>query len=142
MGGGSLSVGFLEGATYPDDTPVASVAFWNEFGTTRLAEGPASKTGAPATSERQPPRPFFRSMIAEKSPEWPAQIAALAKSTNYDGPRVLALMGEIIEGELKQSINNFTDPPLAPATVKAKGFDKPLIESSNMVNSTGYEVKK
>jgi len=31
-------------------------------------------------------------MIAEKSPAWPAQMAKLAKSTNYDGPRVLALM--------------------------------------------------
>ena len=130
MGGDTLKVGFLEGATYSDGTPVASVAFWNEFGTTRAGE------------ERQPPRPFFRTMVAEKSPTWPAQMAQLAKSTGYDGPRVLALMGEQIEGDLKESINKFTDPPLAPSTIKAKGFDKPLIDTSHMVNSTGYEVVK
>lgn len=125
MGGDTLKVGFLEGATYPDGTPVASVAFWNEFGT-----------------KNQPPRPFFRTMVAEKSPAWPAQMGQLAKSTGYDGPRVLALMGEQIEGDLKESINKFTDPPLAPSTIKAKGFDKPLIDTSHMVNSTGNEVVK
>ena len=29
MGGGEVAVGFMEGATYPDGTPVAAVAFWN-----------------------------------------------------------------------------------------------------------------
>lgn len=29
----SVRVGVLESATYPDGTPVAMVAFWNEYGT-------------------------------------------------------------------------------------------------------------
>ena len=29
---GSVDVGFMSGATYPDGTSVAQVAFWNEFG--------------------------------------------------------------------------------------------------------------
>ena len=49
MGGGEVSVGFMEGATYPEGTPVAAVAFWNEYG---------------VPSHNQPPRPFFRQMIA------------------------------------------------------------------------------
>lgn len=145
MGGGILKVGFLEGATYPDGTPVASVAFWNEFGSIHSTES----SGAGDTPEKgvhvlnvTPARPFFRTMIAEKSPAWPAQMAKLAKSTNYDGPRVLALMGEQIDGDLKKSINDFSDPPLAPSTIKAKGFDKPLIDTSHMVNSTGYQVSE
>ena len=48
---GKLRVGFLEGATYPDGTPVALVAWWNEFG----------------TEDEFPPRPSFRNMIAAKS---------------------------------------------------------------------------
>jgi hypothetical protein len=122
---GSLEVGFLEGATYSDGTPVASVAFWNEFG-----NGSA------------PPRPFFRTMIAKESPEWPARMAALAKSTNNDGLKMLALMGEDIDGALKQSINDFTTPALAASTIKRKGFDKPLIDTSHMLNSTGYRVMR
>ena len=143
MGGGTLKVGFLEGATYPDGTPVASVAFWNEFGTTSSSQG--IESGEVSTVERQPPRPFFRTMIAEKSPAWPAQMGQLAKSTGYDGPRVLALMGEQIEGDLKESINNFSDPPLAPSTIKAKGFDKPLIAIRTRTSTcdlSGYGVNR
>lgn len=126
MGGGAVKVGFLEGATYPDGTPVPAVAYWNEFG---------------VPSHGQPPRPFFRQMIAAESPTWAYKMAKLAKATNYDGPRVLALMGEDITGALKESINNLTAPPLAASTVAAKGFAKPLIDTSHMLNSTGYEVE-
>jgi hypothetical protein len=121
--GKSLKVGFLEGATYPSGLSVPLVAFWNEFGTVNM-----------------PPRPFFRRMIAEKSPEWPKAIAGLLKSTNYDVDKTLNLAGEAIKGQLVQSINDLTSPPLAPSTVKRKGFDKPLIDTSVMVNSVGYQV--
>ena len=125
LGGGAVSVGFLGDAVYPDGTPVAAVAFWNEFG----------KPG-------QPPRPFFRQMIAAESPSWPAKMAALAKATDYDGDKVLALMGEDIAGALKQSINDFTTPGLAESTVDAKGFAKPLIDTGKMLNDVHYEVKR
>ena len=49
-------------------------------------------------------------------------------------------MGEGIKGQLQQSIRDTNAPPLAPATVSAKGFAKPLIDSSNMINSVDYEV--
>jgi hypothetical protein len=139
MGGGSVNVGFLENATYPDGTPVAAVAFWNEFGTERTVE---SADGKESQVVHTPPRAFFRGMIAKESPGWGGKMGAFAKATNYNGPKVLALMGEDIDGALKQSINDFTTPPLAPSTVKAKGFDKPLINKAIMINSTGYEVKK
>lgn len=121
---GSVEVGFLEGATYPDGTPVAAVMYWNEFG----ASGP--------------PRPYFRNMIASESPSWPGKVAVLAKSTHNDGPKILALMGEDIQGALIQSINDFTSPPLAASTIKRKGFDKPLIDTAHAVNSSGYRVVK
>ncbi len=127
MGGGEVSVGFLEGATYPDGTSVAAVAFWNEFG--HGGKFPA------------PPRSFFRSMIATESPGWSVKMAKLAKATNFDGPRVLAMMGDDIKGSLQQSINDFVYPPLSPSTIAAKGFDKPLIDTSHMLNSVDYEVK-
>lgn len=125
MGGGEVAVGFMEGATYPDGTPVAAVAYWNEFGS----------SGTPA-------RPFFRRMIAAESPTWAPKMAKLAKATNYDGDKVLALMGEDVKGALQQSINDFQTPALAPSTVEAKGFAKPLIDTSHMLNSISYEVKK
>jgi hypothetical protein len=80
-------------------------------------------------------------MIAAESPTWPGKMAKLAKDTNYDGPRVLALMGEDIKGALQQSINDFTTPALKESTVEAKGFAKPLIDTSHMLNSIAYEVE-
>ena len=124
MGGGEVSVGFMAGATYPDGTPVAAVAYWNEFGT----------SGTPA-------RPFFRQMIAAESPTWPGKMAKLAKATDYDGDKVLALMGEDIKGALQKSINDLQSPPLASSTIEAKGFAKPLIDTSHMLNSITYEVE-
>lgn len=123
LGGGTLAVGFMDGATYPDGTQVATVAFWNEFGTIH-----------------SPARPFFRNMIAQKSGTWAPKMAKLAKMTNYDGPAVLALMGEDIKGALQHSINTFTVPPLAPSTIARKGFDKPLIDTAHMLNSITYKV--
>jgi hypothetical protein len=127
MGGGSVSIGFMEGATYPDGTGVAEVAFWNEFG----HRGPF-----PA-----PPRPFFRNMIEAHQDEWPEQMAAQAKGTNYDGKRVLGLMGELIKGELQQSINDLDSPALAPSTIAKKGFPKPLVDTGHMLNSITYKVE-
>ncbi len=120
----SLRVGFLEGSTYPDGTSVPFVAAMNEFGHGNV-----------------PPRPFFRGMVQRKSPEWPAAIAGLLKSTGMDVDKTLQLTGMAIQGQLVQSINDLVSPPLAQSTIDRKGFDKPLIDTSVMVNSTGYEVK-
>lgn len=131
-GAHEVRVGFMEGATYPDGTPVAAVAYWNEFG--KMVE---SGEG----SYYQMPRPFFRTMIAAESPSWSVKLGKLGPATGYDAKRMLGLMGEDIRGALQQSINAFQSPPLAESTVKAKGFSKPLIDTSHMLNSVDYEVK-
>lgn len=125
MAKGTVSVGFMSGATYPDGESVAEVAFTNEFGD---------------PSNNQPPRPFFRRMIAKESPAWGDKIARLLRGTNYDGKRTLELMGEDIKGGLIQSINEFESPKLAPYTIKKKGFAKPLIDTGQMVNSITAKV--
>jgi len=122
----TLRVGFLENATYPDGTPVAMVAAVNEFG---------------APSRGQPPRPFFRNAIRDHAPEWPDQIEALVASTDYDAATVLGQMGEMIAGEIRQSITDTNEPPLAPSTIKRKGHEKPLVDSGVMLGSVDYEVE-
>lgn len=121
----TLQVGFLSGATYPDGTPVAMIAAINEFG---------------APSRGQPPRPFFRDMIAAKGPEWPEAIAALLKANGYDLHATLQQAGEAIAGQLRQSITNFNGAALAPSTIKKKGFAKQLVDTGHMLNSVDYEV--
>lgn len=123
----TLRVGFLEGATYPDGKPVAMIAAIQEFG--------APRAGIP-------PRPFFRNMIAAKSPEWPAAIGELLVANNYDLARTWAMTGEAIAGQLRQSIVDTNSPPLAQSTIDRKGFSKPLIEHGIMINAVDYRVSK
>lgn len=127
MGGGSVSVGWAGGDKYPDGTLIAGVAASNEFGD---------------PSKHQPPRPFFRRMIVRESPTWVGKMAGIAKSTNYDGNEVLNQMGEDIRGALQQSIYDFTSPPLAASTIAAKGFSKPLIDTTDMVSTVRIKVEK
>ena len=127
---GTLTVGFQDGAMYPPSTNakflkaigskakptqvaplyIAQAAFWNEMGT-----------------KRAPSRPFFRTAIAKKSPEWAKVLTAALKATDYDGEASLNLLGEAMVDDVVNSIVNWSDPPNAPLTVKIKGFDKPLI---------------
>ncbi len=122
-----LRVGFLENSTYPDGTQTATVAAADEYG------NPANN---------QPARPYFRNMIAERSPDWPNQMGKLILANNYDVSRSLSLMGENIKSQLQESIISLTEPKLAQSTIDHKGFDKPLIETSHMLNSADYDVKE
>jgi hypothetical protein len=155
---GHVDVGFMENATYPDGTPVATVAFWNNYG-----------HGGPFPS---PPRPFFSDMIAKEKPTWGKKVIALSKIEGMDGDKILALMGEDIQGALIQSIRDLTAPALSRTTLILRSrfgnnpqnikFDdvlaaqrapasevgatgtqaKPLIWTGHMINSTAYRVIK
>lgn len=121
---GSVNVGFLAGATYPEDgTPVAQVAFWNEYGTTTT-----------------PSRPFFRTMIERESPGWGLLMAKAAKHYDYDAATVLRFMGVKISEQLQQSIVGWQEPPNAASTIREKGFNNPLIRTAHMQNSVDFEV--
>lgn len=118
-----LRVGFIDEATYPDGTPVAQVAFWDEYGT-----------------ENSPPRPFFRETIKENQAEWVKSVGNLAK--NGDTDKALGLLGEQITGQIVQAITTFDDPPNAESTIKKKGFNAPLRDTMKMARSVGYEVSE
>ena len=122
----TLKVGFLGNATYPDGKPVAMIAAINEYG---------------APSRGQPPRPFFRRMINAKQGEWPAAIAGVLQAQGNDVEKALDIAGAAMAGQLRQSIVDLVDPPLAPSTIARKGHDKPLVDTSHMLKSVDHEVK-
>ena len=122
----SVEVGFLEDSTYPDGTSTAMVAAIQEFG---------------APSRNIPPRPFFRGMISDKSPEWPEAVAGLLHENDYDAKRTLELSGAAIKGQLQEAITKFDGVPLSPKTVAAKGFSKQLVDTSHMLNSIDFKVE-
>lgn len=118
----SVRVGVLENATYPDGTPVAMVAFWNEYGT-----------------KTSPVRAFFRTTVSDQKKNWVLSVQNLMKM--HDDPKkVMGLIGEHMRGQIVQSINTWTDPPNAPYTVRMKGFQKPLVWSGQLMRSISFEV--
>ncbi len=124
----TVSVGFQDGATYPTESGgnpvyVAQVAFWNEYGTSRA-----------------PARPFFRTMIAQKSPKWADNIARVAKLNNYDMVKTMNIVGVAITDQLRDSIINGGWEGNAASTIARKGFDKPLQDTEQMVRHITHEV--
>lgn len=97
-----LRVGFLEGATYPDEsgTPVAMVAWWLNYGT---------KTA--------PPRPFFTNMVKIKSDKWGDALARILADNDYNVTDALMKMGEGISGQLRQALIDLDTPALSPITL-------------------------
>lgn len=120
---GTVRVGFLAKATYPDGKSVALIAALNNWGT---------KTA--------PPRPFFTNMIADKSPAWGDDLGVALKLTDYNVRRALDLVGANIAGQLRQSIIDTNAPPNAPSTIAKKGHSKPLVDTGHMLNSVDHEV--
>lgn len=120
-----VRVGFLEGATYPNGTPVAMVAAIQDM-------------GAPARNI--PPRPFFRNMVAEKSGEWPGALRQALKAADYDSEQALGQVGEGIAGQLRQSIADFDGVPLSPKTIARKGNAKQLVDTGHLLQSIDKEV--
>lgn len=172
----TLRVGFLESARYPNGQQVAYIAAIQEFGATINREA-GETTIYRKISERTgdflrggrfvkraksnfatthyvgahvitiPPRPFFRRMIKANAPTWPADIAKLLKATQFDAQETMRRMGEKIVKQLRKSIQDLVDPPLAPSTIRGKGFSKPLIggardsgKGGTMYNNVGMEV--
>lgn len=133
-----VNVGILADAKYPaayknrieyrispmrTTTSVAQVAFWNEFGT-----------------KWAPARPFMRTTINEKSPKWGDSLAYVLKASGYDAKRAFTSMGQGIQGQIRQTIAHWADPPNAKLTVKIKGFDKPLTDEGFLQQNINYEV--
>jgi hypothetical protein len=131
--GGTLRVGFLENAKYTDRHPVrgtpraplhvATVAFWQEFGTANI-----------------PSRPFFRTTISNRSKDWGHNLGVALKATNMDGEAALRMLGQSMRDDVENSIATWTIPGNAPRTIEIKGFDKPLVDEGTMQRAVDFDV--
>jgi hypothetical protein len=130
----TLKVGFLDNGKV-DENGISDVmkAVYNEYGT-------------PDARFPIPPRPFFRTMIANKSPQWPDVLAAKLKEDDYNINSTLTAMGELISGQLQDSILNGGWLPNSEATLagmfghKKKGT-QPLVDTGDMLNAVAFEIK-
>lgn len=127
LGTSQAKVGWFETAAYADGTPVAYVATIHEFGTDKI-----------------PARPFMRPAVAQYGPEWVRLIGDAAKAVllgQVSARAALEMVALKAAGDVGKSITAVSSPPLAPATVKRKGFAKPLVETGQMLQSVTGKVE-
>jgi len=121
----NLKVGFFEDQTYEDGTPVAMIAAVQDYGSPSLGI---------------PPRPFFRNWAREVPRYCAMRVRALLKENDFDVEKSLSILGEEMAEQLRQSILDTNEPPLADSTVRKKGSAKPLIDTWHMHDSVTFRV--
>lgn len=160
----TMRAGVLEGSRYPDGTPTALVAFWNEYGariehpggtkyiTDAVVAGKFVGTrfvgndfaGEHKTTKAHeiviPPRPALRNTVATKATRWAQVLGVALKGNGGNLENALRLVGEAAMTDIKRSIATFSDPPNAPSTIRRKGHDQPLRDTKNYLNSIAYDV--
>jgi hypothetical protein len=105
---------------------VAEVAFFNEYGTSKIPE-----------------RSFIRSTVDEKRARFERirdrQLNLLVQGKT-SVQRGLDTLGFDIQQAIRNKIITLSSPPNAPSTQRIKGFNNPLIDSQRMLNSITFKT--
>jgi len=104
--------------------PVAQVAASNEYG---------------VPEHNQPPRPFMRDTIQKNRMQW-RKLVQDNLPILMDVEKMAEQLGMKMVKDVRKTILNFMIPLNAPSTVKRKGFNKPLIDSEQMLESVKWKV--
>lgn len=106
---------------------MAQVAMFNELGT--------------STS---PPRPFLRQSVDDNQAKINAMVEQQTKNVAKGGSAEQSLkqLGAFGVSLVQEKIGNGTFTPNAPSTIKAKGSEKPLIDTGQMRQSVHYVIRK
>ena len=97
----SLNVGFLAGSE-ANGKSAPMIAAIQEY-------------GAPAKGI--PPRPFFRNMVKKNKGSWGKTLGDALILHKYDAAVALDAVGEVMDGELRESMIDITEPALSPVTL-------------------------
>lgn len=121
---GATAVGFFS-EDMAEGLFIASIAFWNEYGTKNI-----------------PSRPAIRNWLDSKRRKI-AEFKKTLLNQIYDGfsnsNLALKRLGEYAQGGIKRSIIDLKLPPNAPATIAQKGSSNPLIDTGRMVGSVRHK---
>ena len=135
-----VRVGWFEESKYDDNTPVANVAFWQEYGT---------KRGIPE-------RPFMRPAAFHNEKKWIALAKQeVAKCVESGKSLTLAMdkLGFMVQGDIQFEISSVYEPELKESTIKARlrrksvkkvtaSLTKPLIDTGTMLASVQHKVEE
>lgn len=137
-----VQLGWFEGQNYGSDNenlPYAQVAQWNN-------EGHINGTSSLVPGAITPPRPFMTVGLK-------GALKAGANKDDFKDMIEALLQGKSILTAMKKSTTNFErtlrkvmldwdTPRNAPLTVEMKGFDNPLVDSSELIANVTAKVEK
>lgn len=134
LNGTEVEVGFFEEDRYGpenDNLPVAMVAFLNEYGHSLGFQG-------------VPERPFMHETFGGSIDQFHManEMRKVFVAAIVDGrgvQRMLKQAGETVASLLEVAIDDYPGSNSA-TTIKRKGFDDPLRDTSKMLNSVKFEV--
>lgn len=138
----NVNLGWFEGQNYGSDNdnlPLAQVAQWNN-------EGHINGANSLVPGAITPPRPFMTVGL-------PGAFKAGANKDDFKDMVQAVLTGKSVLIAMQKSTNNFErtlrkvmldwdTPRNAPLTVEMKGFDNPLVESSQLIANVTARVEK
>ena len=114
-----------------ESLPHAQVAQWIE-------EGVASKN--------IPPRPYMRvglrGALMKGSNDASFKRIITAVANGQDVFKALHKEGDSFRQTLRQVMIDWDTPPNSPTTIELKGFDDPLIESSELISNVSVKTAK
>lgn len=107
---------------------VAQIAAWNEYGTKTIPE-----------------RPFIRSTFANREGDLEKVVARLAGhfvEGRVSLSRALDTLGAWGANAIRRTVTSGPGmrPPNSPATIKAKGSARPLVDTGRMLGAVSWEV--
>ena len=135
-------VGWFESDRYGSDNDnlqMAQVAKWNDLGHNNGA-------GALIPYSETPPRPFMRVSFKNalkagvNDKEFKEMVVAVASGKSIMQP--LKSAGTEFKNTLRKVMIDFDNPRNSDITEALKGFNDPLIETSQLVANVNYEVAK
>lgn len=105
---------------------VVDVAIWNEFGTAKV-----------------PSRPFIRQTFAEHQQAVEKYLVQVVSNAAKGGDlnQELSKLGQWYQDKQKRTLLTYPWEPNAPSTRKRKKSTKPLVDTSQLVNSIRYKVE-
>lgn len=122
----SVEAGWEDGNVHPEaEVNTATVAAWQEYGTKKI-----------------PARPFMAPARLTNQSKWSSELGKEIKKCAYNVELALGEVGQLMKKDIQQAIMDVYSPPLHPDTIAKKGFSKPLIDSSYMIDHIDVEVKK
>ena len=110
LDGFTSKVGWFDTAKYPDGTPVAQVAYWQENG---------------VASRSIPPRPVWGPSVKKYAQRW-KDIATMGANRILNGQMTgkdaMTMLGEAAQGDIIIAYSEITSPPLSRLTLAIRKY--------------------